>query len=447
MSKGQPDVPACPLFIYPFFAGILKMRAVTFGFKYPTTFEYDHADHDQSESHTPPINFLHSQNLFTFTNANVTRYHRPAKFFNAGAQPAAIFALKKRILIAPLNWGLGHATRCIPLVSALESMGVEVVLASDGVALHLLKAEFPHLQAFELPSYRIRYDSSNMILNIGKQLPRIIYAVRAEQWATERLVREHGIAGIISDNRYGCFTKHTYNIILTHQLYLRVPGAMIGWAANKFLRSALGKFEEVWAPDVAGEPNLSGELSHGEAPVHPKVVYIGPLSRIRPYYCETEYDVAVVLSGPEPQRTYLEQRLLEQAMLLPQKFIFIQGKTHAKEHHYAAENIEVVSYLTSRELNEVLLAGEVLVCRSGYSSIMDLAAMGKKAILIPTPGQTEQEYLAGLLAKQNIFLVQNQDDIDLETGLEQVSGTTGLPPGGFGTDGFVGTLKRWVENL
>lgn len=326
-------------------------------------------------------------------------------------------------------------------------MGAEVILASDGVALHLLKAEFPHLRALELPSYRIRYDTSNMVLNIGRQLPRIIYAIRAERWATERLVREHKIQGIISDNRYGCFTRHTYNIMLTHQLYLRVPNSVLEWAANNVLQKVLVKFNEIWVPDVAGVPNLSGELSHGEKKVHHTVQYIGPLSRIRSYDCETEYNVAVVLSGPEPQRSYLEQRLLEQAMLLPQKFIFIQGKTHAKEHYYAAENVEVVSYLTSHELNEVLLAGEVLICRSGYSSIMDLAAAGKKAILVPTPGQTEQEYLADLFARQNTFLVQKQEEIDLEAGLEQVTGTTGFSPGQFATDAFGDRLEQWIAAL
>jgi UDP-N-acetylglucosamine:LPS N-acetylglucosamine transferase len=159
---------------------------------------------------------------------------------------------------------------------------------------------------------------------------------------------------------------------------------------------------------------------------------------------EHEYNVAVVLSGPEPQRTYLEQRLLEQAMSLPQKFIFIRGKTRAKEHHYAAENVEVVSYLTSQDLNEVLLASDVLVCRAGYSSIMDLAALSKKALLIPTPGQTEQEYLADYFARQNIFLVQKQEEIDLETGLEKVAGTTGFQAGQFDTNAFLPFLEQWV---
>jgi len=333
-------------------------------------------------------------------------------------------------------------------------MGAGVLLASDGVALHLLKAEFPHLPALELPSYRIRYESPNMVRNIAWQMPRIMYAVRAEHQETERLVRKHNIRGIISDNRYGCFSRNAKSVMLTHQLQLRVPNGFLEWSANRVLHRALGKFDETWVPDVAEEPNLSGDLSHGTSEIFAQTRFIGPLSRMQTAQNAAsnatqslEYDVAVVLSGPEPQRTYLEQRLLEQAMSLPQKFIFIQGKTQAKEHHFIAENVEVVSYLTSEDLNEVLLASEVLVCRSGYSSIMDLAALGKKAILVPTPGQTEQEYLADFFAQQNIFLVQKQEEIDLETGLGIVAETSGFRAGQFALDTFLPELERWLDNI
>ncbi len=316
-------------------------------------------------------------------------------------------------------------------------------MASDGVALHLLRAEFPHLPAFDLPSYRIRYDSANMVRNIGRQLPRILYAVRSEQWATERLVREHGIEGIISDNRYGCFSRQAKSVLLTHQLHLRVPSRPLEWAANRVLRLALNRFDAVWVPDAADGPNLSGALSHPPLPDH-MVRYMGPLSRLHPQQREREYDVAVVLSGPEPQRSILEALLLEQAMLLPQKFIFVQGKTQAKEHHFVAENVEVVSYLTSSELNQVLAAADVMVCRAGYSSVMDLAAIGKKAILIPTPGQTEQEYLADYLGQKNLFLAQSQEKIDLERGLKVLRSTTGFSPGAMLTDGFEMVLDEWL---
>lgn len=352
----------------------------------------------------------------------------------------------KRILIAPLNWGLGHAARCIPVISALESLGAQVLLASDGSAFQLLKAEFPHLPLFELPSYRIRYKSPNMIRNIGLQLPRILWAVRAERWATERLVRAHGIKGIISDNRYGCFSRRADSVMLTHQLHLRVPNAFLQWAANRVLRSALAKFDQVWVPDASDSPNLSGALSHGD-PAHPRTCYTGILSRMQAARSEREYDVAVVLSGPEPQRSYLEHLLLEQALALPLRFIFVQGKPQQKQHYFASENVEVVSFLTARELNQVLASSDVLVCRSGYSSIMDLAALGKKALVIPTPGQTEQEYLAGQFDTQGIFGVQKQENLDLEAGLENLQHTSGLPRDQYATDAFLPHLERWLQNL
>ena len=321
------------------------------------------------------------------------------------------------------------------------------MLASDGVALHLLRAEFPHLTAVELPSYRIRYEKPNMVLNIGMQLPRILYAIRAEHETTERLSLKHNICGIISDNRYGCFSKHIPSVVLTHQLNLKVPNRGIEWSANRLLRIALSKFNEVWVPDALEEPRLSGVLSQRhQADKHTR--FIGILSRMERYEQDQEYDVAVVLSGPEPQRTILEQRLIEQAIGMPSlRFIFIQGKTQAKQHHYAADNVEVVSYLTSRELNDVLLASNAVVCRSGYSSIMDLAVLGKKAILIPTPGQTEQEYLAKFLSEKNIFVTQNQTDIDLESGLDSLDYTLGLQPQMFDKQAFEPILKNWLGSL
>jgi len=417
------------------------MRAIAFGFEQAATFQYNHTDHQQKKGDTPQVNFFHNQKSVYFYKGEYSPNAGTAtKFYPAGFLLSAL----KRILVAPLNWGLGHVARCIPIIRALEQMGASVTLASDGAALNLLKAECPHLPAVELPSYRIRYESTNMIRNIAWQLPRISYAIRAEQWATERLVREHGIEGIVSDNRYGCFSARTKCVLLTHQLRLQVPNAVLEWVANRVLRLALTKFDNVWVPDAQGTPNLSGKLSHFQEPLSSRVQFIGPLTRLQKYERSQEYDVAVVLSGPEPQRSILEQRLLEQAMTLPRKFIFIQGKTQSREHYFVSENVEVVSYLTSKDLNDVLLASKVLICRSGYSSIMDLTALGKKALLIPTPGQTEQEYLAQYLAEQQLFLSQHQDAIDLESGLNGLSKTYGFRAGQFHSGAFEETLKAWI---
>ena len=430
------------------------MRTIAFRLECPAGFQHCCAGHEQEKSDAYPINFFHSENSVYFYKGEckpkrykTKRNFKPLPYCPFGARRAGRGDTMKRILVAPLNWGLGHVTRCIPLIQALREMGVEVFLASDGAALHLLRAEFPLLPTFELPSYRIRYESNNMVRNMIRQLPRILYAIRSEQWATERLVKEYGLQGILSDNRYGCFSGQADSVMLTHQLHLRVPGQLVSWGANQVLQMALAKFDHLWVPDVAEAPGLSGQLSHGETKVHPDVRFIGSLSRMSIYPADPEYDVAVVLSGPEPQRTLLEQRLLEQAMPLSKKFIFIQGKPQSKAHHFEAEHVEIVSYMTSRNLNDVLLASQVIVCRSGYSSIMDLAALGKKAILIPTPGQTEQEYLAESLATQNIFLTQPQEQIDLEAGLQAVKGTMGIRVGAFSGDGFGAVLEAWVKGL
>lgn len=352
------------------------------------------------------------------------------------------------VLVAPLNWGLGHAARCIPLIKALQTLGARVIIASDGDALRLLKAEFPDLTACELPSYRIRYASSNMVRNIAGQLPRILYAIRAEHSMCRYLIKKYNIKGVISDNRYGCFSKKVHSVMLTHQLNLRIPHRTLEWITNALLKKALRKFNAVWVPDAGHSPYLSGELSH-PAPANLPVTYIGPLSRMHSDLknLDTEYDVAVVLSGPEPQRTILEQRLVEQALSMQDKhFIFIQGKTKSKVHHFLAEHLEIVSYLTSSELNEVVLKSRAVVCRSGYTSLMDLAVMEKKALLIPTPGQTEQEYLAQYFMDQRIMPAQMQDQIDLESGLknlEQYEGFTGE----LDARAFEGVLKNWLTVL
>jgi predicted glycosyltransferase len=356
------------------------------------------------------------------------------------------------VLVAPLNWGLGHATRCVPLIHALEQIGSKVLLASDGAALQMLKAEFPNLPTFTLPSYHIRYQTHSMVWNIGRQMPRITYAIRAEQWATERLVREQGISGIISDNRYGCFSRQVPSVVLSHQIHLRVPNAALQWAANQVLRRALRKFDAVWVPDEANDPNLSGALSH--PPLQGFVVkYIGLLSRFSQQNQLSTVQgqvpkVAVILSGPEPQRTILEQILMEQALVLPQNFVFVKGKTHFKEHSRVGENVEMVSFLTASELNELIQSCQVVVCRAGYSSLMDLAAVGEqRAVLIPTPGQTEQEYLGDLLSKKGLFVCQKQGEIDLKKALQEVEKTSGFAAEAFETQRFEAVLKDWVSQL
>lgn len=333
--------------------------------------------------------------------------------------------LNLKILITPLNWGLGHATRCMPLIDELLAQGVEVSIASDGGALHLLQKEYPALPFFELPAFDVRYSTSNMAFNMLSQANKIRKAIRAEHQAIDSIVSQQNFNAIISDNRFGCYHASTYNIFMTHQLNIKVPFRFAEkWIAH-WNKKMINAFDFCWVPDYANSPRLSGDLSF-PSPID-NVAYVGALSRFKKTDQITPLqDVLVILSGPEPQRTYLEETILQQSKQLKNSFLIIRGKMEDDSRKNIGQNIEVVGHLTSDDLNEAINSSKYIVSRSGYSTIMDLAALGKTAVLIPTPGQTEQEYLARHFHENGIFLSQQQKDIDLDKALFEVDQFSGI---------------------
>lgn len=357
----------------------------------------------------------------------------------------------KKILVAPLNWGLGHATRCIPIIYELQAQGAEVILASDGRALELLRQEFPKLTALSLPGYDIRYHSKNLLLEMFKEAPKLLRAVILENKSIQKMINRHELNGIISDNRLGCFSKKIPCAFVTHQVDMILPSSPLQWLVRQVNYWFISRFSECWVPDVAGHPNLSGKLSHG-TPLYSKVKFIGALSRMQHFPAEKKpahrtgrHDVIAVLSGPEPQRTKLEKKIIEQAKKLPQRFLIVLGKPEESEHFFIGKNIEVKSFLPSKELNQAILASDLFVGRPGYSSVMDLAKLGKPAFFIPTPGQTEQEYLADLFATSSIFHSQKQKDFDLKSGIEIAMQQRSLGGGFFDEKKLKDTVKAFLE--
>ena len=220
---------------------------------------------------------------------------------------------KKKFLVAPLNWGLGHATRCIPIINGLIDNGFEPVIASDGVALELLKKEFPNVITFELPSYNIQYPEKgkNFKWKMITQIPKIISAVQNEQKAIAKILDTHKFDGIISDNRLGVYSKKVPSVFITHQL--NVLSGRTTFITSKTHQKIIAKHKECWVPDFETEPNFSGNLSHlGNNSF--KLKYIGILSRLKPSKVQIKYNLLVLLSGPEPQRTLLENKLLFEYM-------------------------------------------------------------------------------------------------------------------------------------
>lgn len=339
---------------------------------------------------------------------------------------------KKRILVAVLNWGLGHATRCIPIIKELQQHNFEVFLASDGAALELLKKEFPGLSSFELPAYNISYSKSagSFKWKLIAETPRILKAIKKEKKIIKLLVEKHALNGIISDNRPGCRYKHIKCAFITHQF--SVLSGNTTYLSSKLHQKYISKFDECWIPDAPGNRNLSGIMGHlKEMPENVK--YIGPLSRFNKLPLHKKYDFAVILSGPEPQRTMLEEKLLLAFQNSDKKIVFIRGIFTGESITSSNKNLKIINYLTSKDLEEVILGSEIIICRSGYSSIMDLAKLEKKAFFIPTPGQFEQEYLAERFMKLGIAPLCRQDKFELLQ-LNQLKAFSGFQSLNFSVD-------------
>mgnify|MGYP003439295161 CR=1 FL=1 len=218
----------------------------------------------------------------------------------------------KNILVAPLNWGLGHATRCIPIIKELINNGYTPILASDGVALSLLKKEFPDLLALELPSYNIEYakKGKNFKWKLLQNSPNTINAILSEKKLIKKWVSEYDLSGIISDNRLGVYSKKVPSVFITHQI--RVMSGKTTWISSKIHQKLIKKYTECWVPDVEGFPNLSGKLGHVKK-FNGNLKYIGVLSRLEKEIVPELYDLMVIISGPEPQRTLLEEKLIIEA--------------------------------------------------------------------------------------------------------------------------------------
>ena len=341
-----------------------------------------------------------------------------------------------KVLVAPLDWGLGHATRCVPLVRFMVQLGWKVSLAGEGPSLTLLSQEFPELTTIPLKGYRIRYPKSGALLipRLLVQIPKILKTIKLEnEWLKESFAREHWDL-VISDNRYGLSTPNTKCIFITHQVWVLsgwgkacLPvGKGIDQLLNKRLHQWISNFNQCWIPDERENGGIAGILSHPPFPL--PTTYIGPLSRLTKQNCTEQTQILVLLSGPEPQRSLLEQKLLEQIKQIDEQFLFVRGLPSASHKLENTRNVHFENHLASAQLSQAISSAKLVVCRSGYSSVMDLLKMDKKAILIPTPGQTEQLYLGKELADKNWFVTQKQEALQLKTAIQLCLSETQVRP-------------------
>ncbi len=322
---------------------------------------------------------------------------------------------RKKILFCPLDWGLGHATRCIPLIRFCIEQHCQVIVAGTEKTNALIGAEFPSLQYISLSGYQIRYAKKGgwLPLILSLQIPRLLKAIRNERAWLKDIVRTHQIDLVVSDNRYGLAIPELPCIFMTHQLQIKVPqSGLLQILVNRVNHYFLEQFSAIWIPDYA-DHGMSGELSL-EGKNLPPIAYLGNLSRFEkaepgPFL----YDKIFLLSGPEPQRSILEEKILSQIKDSSERILIVQGRPEAGAITQTNKQLRIVSHLPTVELQTALRQSAMIICRSGYSTIMDLIKINRHALLIATPGQTEQEYLANYLSEKKWFLSARQKDLDL----------------------------------
>jgi uncharacterized protein (TIGR00661 family) len=328
---------------------------------------------------------------------------------------------KKRVLVAPLDWGLGHATRCIPIIFNLIEQQCEVFIAAEGAGKSLLQQEFPQLTFVPLAGYRIQYSNNGkqMPLKLLLQFPKLLYRVYAERKWLKKIVAEYSIDAVISDNRLGLSHKKIPCVYITHQLLIKTGSGFTEQIAQKIHYHFINRYKYCWVPDAAGKVNLAGELSHPDKLPATPLIYIGPLSRFEKYTTDISYDLCIILSGPEPQRSVFEKMIMKELETFNGRVFLVRGQPgNTSANRSTNTTLEIVDHLQADELNKVILRSQMIISRSGYSTIMDLAKLQKPAILIPTPGQTEQEYLALALSNQKLFYTVPQDKFSLQTALQ-----------------------------
>lgn len=352
--------------------------------------------------------------------------------------------LTKRVLVAPLDWGLGHATRCIPLINELILQGCTVLIAAEGNVKVLLQKEFPNCTFLPLDGYNIKYAPKKwlMPLYILGQVPSILFSICKEHFWLKRIIKEHSIDLVISDNRFGLFTQKVTSVFITHQLLIKTGNRFIETVLKQINYFFINRFTICWIPDFSGKDNIAGELSHPtQLPANAK--YIGSLSRfVYSNSVKKKYAITFLLSGPEPQRTILENIILKEMEKNSDCTLLVRGLPNSNEQiNPNNPTSTVVNHLTAKELNEAILASEWIVARSGYTTVMDLVQLKKNALLIPTPGQTEQEYLAKYLQDKQLFLSIEQQHFSLEA-IRRNDTTTKMNDLNFDTDLYKVAIKN-----
>lgn len=323
-----------------------------------------------------------------------------------------------RVFFAILNMGLGHTTRSMPLMKKFIELGWDVIMASSGRSLQYLKKELPENSFVELTDYNLHYTKKGLsMLEFTKKLPHLLKTTIQEHLFVEKFVKVHNIDYVFSDQRYGCFSSKIPSYFISHQLRFIAPKSVqhLEFMGAFFNKSFYRRYTGVIVPDVLyhDEGLISGKLSGIED--LSKIHFPGILSSIScDNNMEKDIDLFVSVSGPEPQRSILERIIRAQIRTVPGKKVIALGIPESDYIENPQPDVTIYHHLGRSYTSEIMNRSRIIVSRSGYTTIMELAELGKKALFIPTPGQTEQIYLAERLKENGWFYYVNQQDLNLK---------------------------------
>lgn len=309
---------------------------------------------------------------------------------------------EKTVIVAPLDWGMGHATRCIPIIQQLLDQQCKIIFAGTDIQINLIQKDFPSITCEKIPGYEVTLDSQT------STYPQILAQLRGMKKMAKQ---EHNIASslsikynadvVISDNRYGFYSREAYNVFITHQLNPQVP--IFGKRVRRLLNSFITFFDCVWVPDNEEKP-ICGELTQSKLSI--PIFYIGLLTRFNKQHISEDLDFLVIVSGPEPERSRFQKRMFE---ILKNKECSYRIVTP----NIVDEENFIVNPST-QELENLINRSSMVISRGGYTTIMELLSLQKTAILIPTKGQFEQEYLSQIMKEPTIkFLSEDELQIFL----------------------------------
>jgi uncharacterized protein (TIGR00661 family) len=324
----------------------------------------------------------------------------------------------KTALLSMLDWGLGHTTRCIPIIQQLQNNHIQVFVACNATQQKIIEQTCSQILFFNLKGYQVRYSKYKwqLPLYIIAQLPKIGWRIFAEHIWLKNWLQNHTVNFIISDNRYGFYNKKVTSIFITHQLTIQTPYKWLTTVLQQINYCFINRFGYSWVPDIEQQGGLAGILSHPTKKPQIPMYYIGWLSRLntQPNTTNCSVKFCVLLSGPEPQRSILENKLYAICQQLHQPIIFIRGTENAITNLPPTPLIQVIALANATQLQMAIDASEYIICRGGYTSLMELLPLQKKLIVIPTPGQTEQEFLGNYLQQKQWAACLQQQQLSVK---------------------------------